>query len=311
MRPVRIARSRSDPVMELLTHVVGLALRLTSRRSGVVLVYHAIAERRGEPARDLVPAHDVEQLEAHLRHLQRRYRLLRPEELPGAVAERRRGGRFPVAVTFDDDLESHARLALPLLRRLGAPATFFLTGATLDGPHAFWWQRLRRVEPARLAGEDVHGLGRRLEAMPGDERDAVLDDLGVGAEETDEPGLRAEQVRELVAAGLGVGFHTLRHDRLIDLDDAALRRALSEGREALESVVGHRLTALAYPHGKADERVARAAADAGFELGFTGRYEPVRHDSDPLLLARIEPSFASPAHFAAQLVRLLFRARHA
>ena len=296
---------------ELLAVLLGLVLRLSNRRGGVVLVYHALAVRRGDPAHELVPAHGAKQLEAQLQHLARHYRLVRPEELLAAVGGRRRGERFPVAVTFDDDLESHLRLAAPALRRFRAPATFFLTGATLAGPFAFWWQRLRRVAPSSLAGEEVDEVARRLEAMPAEQRDAFVDDLGAAPDEVDEPGLQARQVRELVAAGFGVGFHTLRHDRLIDLDDVALARALADGREALESVVGHRLTAIAYPHGKADERVARAAANAGFELGFTGRYGPVRHNSDPLLIPRIEPTFASAGHFAGQLVRLLYRARHA
>src|SRR5262245_17390140 len=117
-----------------LAVVLALLLRLSARRAGVVLVYHALAERTGDPERDLVPAHSVAQVEAQLRHLLRRYELVRLEELPAAVAARRRGRRFPISVSFDDDLESHAHLAAPLLRRLGVPATFFLTGATLEGP---------------------------------------------------------------------------------------------------------------------------------------------------------------------------------
>jgi len=286
---------------------LGLLLRLSGRRVGVVLVYHALAEQRGDPARELVPPHGVEQLEGHLAHLARRYRIVAPEELLAAVAARRRGGRFPVAITFDDDLESHVRLAAPILRRAGAPATFFLTGATLDGPHAFWWQRLQRAQRT-LGGEDIHELAARLEAMPAEQREAVVEELGAPPDEPDEPGLRAPQVRELANDGLTVGFHTLRHDRLVDLDDAALVRALRDGRKALEAAAGRPLTTIAYPHGKADERVARAARDAGFELGFTGGYDAVRSDSDPLLLCRIEPSVGSPESFARQLVRLLLRA---
>jgi peptidoglycan/xylan/chitin deacetylase (PgdA/CDA1 family) len=295
-------------VGRLVAPLVLLALRLSGRRAGLVLVYHALAERTGDPVRELVPAHGLALFEAQVRHLRARYRVVPGDKLAAAVAGRRRLGRFPVAITFDDDLASHAELAAPALSRLGAPATFFLTGATLDGPFTFWWQHRRHAAPSSGAGEDVHEVGRRLEAMSAEQRDAVVDELGGLSDQIDEPGLRAEQVRELVAAGFAVGFHTLRHERLIDLDDVALRRALSDGRERLESVVGYPLTTLAYPYGKADERVARAAASAGFDLGFTGRYEAVRHDSDPLLLGRIEPTFASSAHFAAQLVRLLVRA---
>jgi hypothetical protein len=46
---------------------------------------------------------------------------------------------------------------------------------------------------------------------------------------------------------------------------------LTEGRAELESLLGHRLTMIAYPHGKADTRVADAARAAAFDYGFTGR----------------------------------------
>ena len=72
-------------------------------------------------------------LEAHASCV-RVVRIVRAEDLPAMVAARRRWHRFPVAITFDDDLASHVRLALPALTRLGVQATFFLTGATLEGP---------------------------------------------------------------------------------------------------------------------------------------------------------------------------------
>ena len=288
--------------------MLGRVLRLSGRRRGVVLVYHELAEGDGSPGDGgLASAHGLAQLEEQLLHLRRRYRLVPADELLAAVAARRRGQPFPVAVTFDDDLESHLQLAAPVLQRVGVPATFFLTGATLDGPHAFWWQRLRQAGATALAGEDVDEVARRLEAMPAEQRDAVVEELGVAPEEVEEPGLRADDVRKLVAEGFDVGFHTLRHDRLVDLDDAALERALTDGRDALEAVVGRPLIAIAYPHGKTDERVARAARAAGFAFGFTGRYEPVLGGSDPMLLGRIEPTFAGADRFAQQLVRMLLR----
>ena len=75
-------------------------------------------------------------------------------------------------------------------------------------------------------------------------------------------------------------------------------------------MAGHPLGAIAYPHGKADARVAEAAKAAGFDLGVTGRYEPVVPSTDPLLLGRIEPTYASDAHFVSQLARLLLRRGH-
>ncbi len=54
--------------------------------------------------------------------------------------------------------------------------------------------------------------------------------------------MRAADVAALAAAGLEIGFHTLRHDVLPALDDAALEAALRDGREALERPAGREIT---------------------------------------------------------------------
>jgi peptidoglycan/xylan/chitin deacetylase (PgdA/CDA1 family) len=290
-------------------------LRLSRRRAGLVLVYHAIAERQGDATRELVPPHGVTVFEAQLRCLEAQYRLVRAEDLLPAVGTRMRGERFPVAITFDDDLASHAEIAAPILSRFGAPATFFLSGASLEGTSPFWWQRLQQAVDLGLdvpvEGDGIREQAARIERLSGGERVALAEQLErqLGREPAD-PGLRVEGVRALVATGFEIGFHTLRHDRLTELDDGDLARAMSEGRAPLEAASQHPLTAISYPHGDADARVARAAREAGFRIGFTGRYEPVVDTSDPLLLGRIEPTFGSLMRFAVQLVFALRKRPH-
>jgi peptidoglycan/xylan/chitin deacetylase (PgdA/CDA1 family) len=299
------------------------ALRFTARRAGVALVYHGMAPQSGDPRREFVAPHGAALFEAELRHLARRYRVVKASELPRAVAERRRGERFPVAVTLDDDLRSHVEHALPALRRTGVTATFFLTGATLAGPVSFWWERLQRVidaDRSRLqallveAGAtttpndrpvSIQELARHIETLDPEARDAFAASLPAGDPSDD--GLRADGVRTLVQAGMTVGFHTRRHHPLPTLDDRALAAAFTEGRSELEEIVGGTLTIMGYPHGRADERVAAAARRAGFEVGYTGSGRAVRAGDDALLLGRIDPSYRSVGHFALQIPWALSR----
>lgn len=295
-------------VATILPKLVALVLRLSGRRAGIVLVYHAVAERGGDPRRELVPAHGSALFAAHLEYLTGSFRVVALASLQEAVAARRRGDAFPVALTFDDDLPSHAHSALPALRRHAAPATFFLCG-TLDRPRAFWWQRLQRAVDLGVgpfADEDIHVSAARIEALPSEERRVVEAELeqAVGTEDR-EVGLPEADVRELVGAGFEIGFHTVHHHRLTGLSDEALADAMTEGRGALEAITGTPLTAIAYPHGKADARVAAAAEAAGFRVGCTGRNEPVLPASAPLLLGRVEPSHRSLAFLAIQLGRVL------
>jgi peptidoglycan/xylan/chitin deacetylase (PgdA/CDA1 family) len=304
----------------LLAGTAVTALRLSARRRGIVLVYHAIAERPGDVTREIAPAHGAAQLRQHLRHLRRWYRIVEAAELLDAVVSRRRGGRFPVAVTFDDDLASHVRTALPILRDERVRATFFLCGASLDGPRSFWWERLQRAVDAGKAdipelaalnvGQGARELAARIETLPARRRAEVSDALRarLGADPPD-AGLRVAQVLELsTGAGMSIGFHTLRHDMLTALGDDELRASLTDGRSELESIVGVPLAAIAYPHGRADARVAEAARTAGFRRGFTGAQRAVGPGTDPLLVPRVEPPRRSLPHFALTLVRRLLDA---
>jgi peptidoglycan/xylan/chitin deacetylase (PgdA/CDA1 family) len=283
--------------------------RLSSSQTGAVLVYHRVGERAGDPSREILAALSSNAFERHVRHLRRHYRVVRATDVPDAVRSRRRWERFPVAITFDDDLASHVRTALPLLRRAGATATFFLGGTTLNGSPPFWWHDLQHAIDERLVDALPHvadidlqaalervpkaifriaGTIERLEPPQRDDVAAALR-AAVGSRAVDD-GLGASDVEALVGAGFTVGFHTLRHDSLPALSDAALDAALRDGHDAVAAVVGGPLDAISYPYGKADDRVARAARAAGFARGFVTGRRAVTADTDPLLIPRIPPA---------------------
>jgi peptidoglycan/xylan/chitin deacetylase (PgdA/CDA1 family) len=300
-----------------------LRARWSARRRGLVLVYHRIDDEPGDPRSELVPAVSVEQLAEQLRHLRRRYRLVRVSELPAAISRRRIGQRLPIALTFDDDLPSHVETAAPLLRAAGAPATFFLCGASLDKPFSFWWEDLQDLfNRGRLAadslplpaaeleaaaesdGTALHRLALTIENLPPAERALVAEALqSARGRQPSTAGLRREDAAKL-ARDFEIGFHTRRHDLLPGLDDGELDTALEAGRPELEATAGRRLHVIAYPHGKADVRVAQAARAAGYRLGFAGRSGEPAGDGDPLRISRYELRQAGAA-FALEVARLL------
>ena len=75
-------------------------------------------------------------------------------------------------------------------------------------------------------------------------------------------------MRALHRAGMEVGSHTLSHRDLRRLDDSELEHELLESKRAVEGLTGEPCRTLAYPYGHYDERVVRAAADAGYALAF-------------------------------------------
>jgi peptidoglycan/xylan/chitin deacetylase (PgdA/CDA1 family) len=301
-----------------IAHLLVAAARTSGRRAAVALVYHRVGDPAGDPRQELVPALGEELFAAQVRHLASSHRLVVASELVAATRDRRRGERFPVAITFDDDLSSHVDAAAPILSAAGATATFFVSGASLHGPHRFWWERLQAALDDDLdlssLGLDpvprkrtIHEAGVQIQSLPPQSREALearLIEL-VGPDPV-ESGLRADALRRLAGFGVEIGFHTRCHHVLLALDDSELAEAMRDGRSELEDVVGP-LRTISYPHGLADARVAAAARTSGFETGFTGVPAAVVEDSDPLLLGRLGPSYTSVGELAFDVAWNLFR----
>jgi peptidoglycan/xylan/chitin deacetylase (PgdA/CDA1 family) len=286
------------------------AIRAAARRGhGLVLVYHRVCADGGAAPGEVVPSVDRSLLRAHLGALAELGQVVPLPRLLGPPADRRRP-RF--AVTFDDDYPHHAAHALPVLCELGLPGTFFLSGRVLHGLGSYWWERLE----ALLAAIGLDAAGRAL-GVAGSSPEALA-----AACETD-PRARARLVtiapdgnrpldvhgiRALAAAGMAVGFHTLEHPLLPALDGDRLAEVLEAGRAELAAVAGQPMTLLAYPHGKADARVARAARAAGYRAAWTGWPRPARAGDDPFLLGRWEPGPLDLDSFVAAVGVRLHRA---
>jgi peptidoglycan/xylan/chitin deacetylase (PgdA/CDA1 family) len=285
--------------------------RRSPARAGAVLVYHRVAERPGDEDREILAAVSLSAFERQLDDLRRHYRVVLASEILKAVERRQPAEPFPVAITFDDDLAEHVRYALPALRSAGLTATFFLTGSALVSPHGFWWEDLQRAIDARLVSElpyvDLRpALAHRSRAildltgaivrLTPEQRLEIAAHLraAVGPPPR-ESGLTADDIRKLTDAGCAIGFHTHSHEVLTSLRDDELERELHEGRGVLEAAAGAPTTTIAYPHGKADGRVASAARKAGFAVGFTTARGLAKVDTDPLLLPRTVADLSASA----------------
>jgi peptidoglycan/xylan/chitin deacetylase (PgdA/CDA1 family) len=290
-------------------------------------MYHRVEPRHGDPVREFTPPLSCNAFARQLEHLGRHYRVVAAADIQDEARRRRRGARVPVAITFDDDTRSHLRWAAPLLAERGFTATFFLNGIALDAPCAYWWERLQSAHdqgrdwadllPPEVLAEawsirrdggplDAYAVTEAVERMTPNARRALSEALRemLGGDPPD-AGLRAADVRALAAEGFTIGFHGHNHEPMSQLHDMSLDRELDGGRRELSRASGQHLTAIAYPHGKADRTVARAARARGWKVGFTGAPEAVTDVSDPLLLGRVDGWAPSVGIFAASLVRAL------
>jgi peptidoglycan/xylan/chitin deacetylase (PgdA/CDA1 family) len=88
-----------------------------------------------------------------------------------------------------------------------------------------------------------------------------------------------DELRQLRDAGWEIGSHTHTHPKLTEIGDEDLRSELVTSREVCSSELGDECRTLAYPYGLVDERVARAAGEAGYEAAASlrpGPPEPLR-----------------------------------
>lgn len=295
--PMTRLKAWPKPVLMAASFPLAWLQRRRGPGNGLALVYHRLAVQTGDPARELLPAIAVADFERQVRLAARRYRLVPASGLLAAAWARRRGERLPLAITFDDDDPGHLRWAAPVLRRVAAPATFYLCGGSLSSPRTYWWERLER-----LAGADeLHETAAKVEAMSAPERTEFDRALGekLGPEPPD-AGLRSADVAKL-ATDFEIGFHTREHHPFDTLTDEELSSALRDGVSELEAAAGQPLRTIAYPHGHADARTPSTVAAAGFAAGFTTGAEALRPDTDPRLIGRLEPRSPSLAVFALKL----------
>lgn len=281
-----------------------------SGRLPLILCYHRVVEDPGAHPHS-APAMLVGTgtLERQLDWIGRRFRFAPLDEVARDLeAGKPEEGRRRAVVTFDDGYADNYHHALPLLRRKGVPAAFFvvsgLTGTDRlldhDELHARLravagrlgeedladvlsrlglgaaWRRHRSVEPAevRLAGLNEE----LLRHLPRHRLQRLLHRLGERLGPV--PALPAEvreelrpmswrMLAELRDAGMTVGSHTHCHRVLTHEPPDQLAAELTGSKSLLEERLGIEVRHLSYPDGQFSPEVTDAARAAGYRFAYT------------------------------------------
>ena len=329
--------ARSNPeearVLAQMLGSIGLVRLLeqiaTWQRVLVVLTYHRIATP-GHPSNlfyDPVISATPEAFEDQLRFLAKRFHIIGPDvlldiasKIDGNIGVFPETGKPLAFITFDDGYRDNFDTALPILRKLAVPATFFIPTRFLTAACLPWWDHVAFV----LKQTNVPEL--TLKRCIGD-ADPIFIDLGLSSDarsrtvaimtvirlflqdmidderwfltQLDEQAevsvdtvalgrdlfMSLDQVRQLCDSGMSVGSHCHSHRMLAGLDDSTQLYEVAESKRFLENALGREIQMLAYPFGWSKTFTARTvqlAIDAGYRLAFSS-VEGVNRIGSPAL----------------------------
>ena len=197
------------------------------------------------------------------------------------------------AITFDDGYADHHDVALPILRRHGLSASFFVATGFLDGGCMWNDTLIESVRRCRSSSLDLSRLGldglgvlplettdqrraaidtaiRACRYLAPRERDAAV--LAVSRIAAVEPPrdlmMTTGQVRSMHQQGMLIGGHTVTHPILARLPLADARREMQVGKAQLEAITQAPVTLFAYPNGRPGEDFGAEHAVLAEELGF-------------------------------------------
>ena len=198
-----------------------------------------------------------------------------------------------LVLTFDDGYADNAEVALPILRRHGMAASFFVATGFLDGGRMWNDTVIEAVRASPLDTVDLGDFGldrlplgtteerraaidallRRVKYKPFGERDLAAQRIVRLLRCEKLPGelmMRREQVRELHLAGMEIGAHTKCHPILtcLPLEDA--KHEITAGRDELVQIIQSPVDVMAYPNGQPTRDYGPEHVEAVRQAGFRG-----------------------------------------
>ena len=315
---------------------VRAAATILERWSGArltVLIFHRVLPHP-DPLFPDIP--DAARFESMLRALRRCFRIVPLSE----ALEQLAAGTLPhrtASITFDDGYADNFTIALPVLKRLGVSATFFIAPGFLDGGR-MWNDTV--IEAIRSCRDEVLDLSRMelgVYPLTTDRQRRLAIDAVLGrlkyvefrrrlelaariAEHSSVPlpddlMMSRSQVKGLAEQGMTLGAHTVNHPILANIDDRTAESEIVESRHTLESLAGIPVTLFAYPNGTPvrdyDARHVAMLKRNGFRGAVSTAIGAAGYDADLYQIPRFTPWSREPWKFCLQLAHNLQRTRYA
>lgn len=303
---------------------------LFRRRGAAVLMLHSVGSSGAFSDNRL----SRRRLEEILRYLERRHEIV---PLSRIVSALERGDRPPsrwVALTFDDGYADNFEVALPILARHGAWASFFPAVSYLQGGDAgeggrYFFDEVERViteaqpngrvavEGVRAAVSLASGADRadsirrfilEIRSRPPQARDAAVRSLTRALHANPAGGddlyLSWADLVRIQAAGMEVGSHSMTHACLSALSAPSLADEIGGSKRKLDEALSRPVEGFAFPFGKRDALPKDARAHlraAGYRYALTTEFGRVGRSTDRYAIPRIGVRDAALVRLKVQL----------
>lgn len=304
-------------------------LRNTAGSGPAVVTYHGVFPKGYEIRNRALDGNLVraDELRRQLQLLKKYYYVITPEDFLQWFEEKQSLPARSILLTCDDALRNHLTEMVPILRELGLSCLFFATGASAEetpsmlwyeelylmlldardglalslpeadvsfGPiaprekHARWWTLVERFSQfdRGLRRKFLDQIREQLKLSENWREKFVQDSVLAARFLT----LEVAGLRQLAAAGMSIGAHSLSHPILARASEDLAWREISECRTVLEKALGQTVWAFAYPIGNAatvTARDLRLAEQAGFRCAFMNAGGGFRAKIDRFALPRV------------------------
>ncbi|MCP4270121.1 MAG: polysaccharide deacetylase family protein [Candidatus Brocadiaceae bacterium] len=303
----------------------GTLLLLGSGQNLSILTYHRVHKEQDPICPNGV---DASTFEWHMELISRYFTVLSLDDAIDLLC----ANNLPIGslcITFDDGYADNAEIALPILKKYGLTATFFVASGYLNGGRM--WndtviEAIRCMPKGLLDLSDI-SLGQyhlfswqdrnecsqtiidQVKHYPQDKRQLLTEHIAgrVPKPLPDNLMMTNDQVRELSQAGMKIGGHTVSHPNLATINIEQAKSEILGGKESLEEITGTPVRLFAYPNGKPERDYLPEHAELVNELGFMAavstQWGVSSSKTDLYQLRRFTPWDNTPGRFMLRLIK--------
>lgn len=197
--------------------------------------YHAVCDEKLDHLQNLYTVRDVKTFKQDIDFILKYYKPIDPLELVSNIENKKQTQSNSVLFTFDDGLKEIYNIIVPILKRKGIPAVFFLNTAFVDNKDLFYRYKasliIERIKFKNVSNAELNEIATILSVGSKSEKkiykyileidyskksllDKIAGLLGLDFKEflkESQPYLTQFQLKDIIDKGFTLGAHSIDH----------------------------------------------------------------------------------------------------